>query len=50
MVKCNDCSKRAYFNFITEKTPIYCTNHKLVNMVDIKKKNVFYAVKNHIII
>ena len=33
----SDCEKNASFNYKNEKNPIYCHNHKLKNMVNIKK-------------
>ena len=33
----SDCEKNASFNYKNEKNPIHCHNHKLKNMVNIKK-------------
>jgi len=39
--KCSfeNCKTRPSFNFINEKNPIYCSSHKVSNMVDITHKN-----------
>ena len=36
----SDCGKNASFNYKNEKDPIYCNNHKLKNMVNVKKSDV----------
>ena len=36
----SDCEKNASFNYKNEKDPIYCNNHKLKNMVNVKKSDV----------
>ncbi len=33
-----NCNKQPLFNLINEKKPIYCSNHKLENMIDVKHK------------
>ena len=32
------CTKVASFNLATEKTPIYCGDHKLGNMINVKHR------------
>jgi hypothetical protein len=34
----NNCTKYASFNYINNKLRLYCKNHKLINMVDVKSK------------
>ena len=36
----SDCEKHASFNYQNEKNPIYCHNHKLKNMINVKKLEV----------
>ena len=36
----SDCEKNASFNYQNEKNPIYCNNHKLKNMINVKKIDV----------
>ena len=36
----SDCEKNAPFNHINEKNPIYCSAHKLENMINVKKSDV----------
>ena len=36
----SDCEKNASFNYINEKNPIYCSTHKLENMINVKKSDV----------
>ena len=45
-----NCYKRPFYNFITEKKPLYCLNHKLEHMINIKNKNCLYKnCKEHAI-
>ena len=39
---CLNCSKRANFNYKNEKKALYCSTHKLDDMVDIKNKKCIY--------
>ena len=32
----SDCEKNSSFNYKNEKDPIYCNDHKLENMVNVK--------------
>ena len=36
--KHNECNKQPTFNYINNKTTLYCRDHKLKNMIDIKSK------------
>ena len=36
----SDCEKNASFNYKDLKDPIYCNNHKLENMVNVKKPDI----------
>ena len=33
-----ECNKRCYYNFVNEKSPLYCTQHKKENMINITYK------------
>ena len=36
---CNpDCNKRSSYNYKNENKPLYCKDHKLVDMVDVRSK------------
>ena len=35
---CKNCNKIANYNFINEKYGLYCKDHKLNDMVDVKNK------------
>ena len=35
-----NCEKNSSFNYENEKDPIYCNDHKLENMVNVKKQDV----------
>jgi hypothetical protein len=37
-----NCTKRSNYNLTTEKTAIYCSEHKKDNMIDVRKKNCQY--------
>jgi hypothetical protein len=38
MTRCKNCSKHANYNVIGEKKAIYCNEHKLDGMIDVKNK------------
>ena len=42
--------KRPNFNFEEQKTPIYCSDCKLENMIDVVNKDVLYVIKKHLLI
>ena len=33
----SNCEKNVSFNYKNEKNPIYCSSHKLENMINVKK-------------
>ena len=41
-----DCKKLASFNYHNEKIFLYCNDHKLDNMIDIKKDHILYKEHN----
>lgn len=47
---CNykDCKTKPYFNFENEKKAIYCSMHKLEDMVNVKNKVCIYKGCNKI--
>ena len=45
---CVKCSKRASFNFSNKKTPMYCVEHKLLDMVDVISKKCLKCDKRPI--
>ena len=47
MVRCKNCIKNAYYNNNEEEIPLYCKNHKLENMVNIKRKKCIHEVRRH---
>ena len=42
MVRCKNCIKNAYYNNNEEDIPLYCKNHKLENMINIKRKKCIH--------
>ena len=44
-----DCEKDALFNYVNEKNPIYCNDHKLENMINVKKLDVDNTIVYYVI-
>jgi len=38
MTKCQKCTKHATFNYISETKPLFCKEHKIENMINVKDK------------
>jgi hypothetical protein len=43
--KNSNCNKHPTFNYKNEKTALYCNQHKLDDMIDIKYKSCFEPTK-----
>ena len=44
-----DCEKNSSFNYKDQKDPIYCNNHKLDNMINVKNKTLINTIACYVI-